>query len=386
MNRMRRFLTLTALLLLAFGPSGCTHKASGNEDEGGGANAIAEVTLTQVQRADIGDTLHLTGTIAALPNQDVRVSSFVAGRIAEMKAAEGDHVASGQLLAKIDDHIYRNQLAQAAAAEAQAKANLENAKLNLARDENLFTRGIAARKELEDARMQAAVAQAALQQAEASLSLARQQLSRTEIVSPLAGMVVKRFVNVGEQVDGTAAQPVVEVASYGEVELLASIPAAYLTRIHVGQTLTITSDAFPGKTFTGRAVAVSPAVDSMTNAGLVRVRFPNPSGLLRLGMVLSAEAPADKHRGVLTVPPQAIYRDEQGAARVYKVNGDAAAAVEVQLGVQTHDAVELLSGVQAGDTVILTGGYGLGDKAKVRVKGAAPATGKKADSKETPNP
>jgi len=382
---MRRFFALTALLLLAIGPSGCTHKASGDEDEGG-ANAVAEVTLTQVQRADIGDTLHLTGTIAALPNQDVRVSSFVAGRIAEMKAAEGDHVASGQFLAKIDDHIYRNQLAQAAAAEAQAKANLENAKLNLARDENLFTRGIAARKELEDARMQAAVAQAALQQAEASLSLARRQLSRTEIVSPLAGMVVKRFVNVGEQVDGTAAQPVVEVASYGEVELLASVPAAYLTRIHVGQTLTISSDAFPGKTFTGRAVAVSPAVDSMTNAGLVRVRFPNPSGLLRLGMVLSAEAPADKHRGVLTVPPQAIYRDEQGASRVYKVNGDAATAVQVQLGIQTHDAVELLSGVQAGDTVILAGGYGLGDKAKIRVKGAAPAAGKKADSKETPNP
>src|SRR2546425_4415123 len=81
---MRRFFALTALLLLAIAPSGCTHKASGDEDEGG-ANAIADVTLTQVQRADIGDTLHLTGTIAAPPNQDVRVSSFVAGRIAEMK-------------------------------------------------------------------------------------------------------------------------------------------------------------------------------------------------------------------------------------------------------------------------------------------------------------
>src|SRR2546426_10869709 len=126
---MRRFLTLTALLLLAVAPSGCTHKASGDEDEGG-ANAIAEVTLTQVQRADIGDTLHLTGTIAAPPNQDVRVSSFVGGRIAEMKVAEGDRVASGQLLAEIDDHIYRDQLTQAAAVEAQAKANLENAKLN----------------------------------------------------------------------------------------------------------------------------------------------------------------------------------------------------------------------------------------------------------------
>ncbi len=386
MSYMRRLLALTALLASVAGLSGCPHKASGNEDDASGANAAPEVTLTRVQRGDIADTLHLTGTIAAPPNQDVRVSSFVAGRIAEMKVAEGDRVNSGQLIAKIDDHTYRDQLSQATASEAQAKANLENAKLNLARDEGLFSRGIAARKELEDARTQAAVAQAALQQAEAALSLARLQLSRTEIVSPLNGMVVKRFVSVGEQVDGTAAQPVAEVASYGEVELLASVPATSLTKIRVGQTLTISSDAFPGKTFTGRAVAVSPAVDPTTNAGLVRVRFPNPNGLLRLGMVLTAEAPAEKHRGVLTVPPQAIYRDEQGAPHVYKVNGDAAASVDVQLGIQTQDAVELLSGVQAGDAVILTGGYGLGDKAKIRVKGPEPAAEKKEDFKETAKP
>jgi RND family efflux transporter MFP subunit len=385
-SHMRRLLALTALLALAVGLSGCPHKASGSEDEAGGANAAAEVTLTRVQRGDIADTLHLTGTIAAPPNQDVRVSSFVPGRIAEMKVAEGDRVTAGQLLAKIDDHIYRDQLSQAAAAESQAKANLENAKLNLARDEGLFSRGIAARKELEDARTQAAVAQAALQQAEAALSLSRLQLSRTGIVSPLTGMVVKRFVNVGEQVDGTAAQPVAEVASYREVELLASIPVTYLAKVRVGQALTISSDTFPGKTFTGRAVAVSPAVDSTTNAGLVRVRFPNPNGLLRLGMVLTAEALVDKHRGGLTVPPQAIYRDEQGSPHVYRVNGDAAAAIEVQLGIQTPDAVELLSGVQAGDTVILTGGYGLGDKAKIRVKSPEPAAQKKADSKEPSKP
>jgi multidrug efflux pump subunit AcrA (membrane-fusion protein) len=70
-------MTLTALLALAVGLSGGCHKASGNEDEAGGANAAPEVTLTQVRRADIADTLHLTGTIAAPPNQDVRVISFV---------------------------------------------------------------------------------------------------------------------------------------------------------------------------------------------------------------------------------------------------------------------------------------------------------------------
>ena len=385
MNRMRWAFTLTALALIAAGVCGCSHQAAGGE-ESSGVNAIAEVTVAKVQRADIAETLHLTGTIAALPNQDVRVSALVPGRVAELRVAEGDRVAAGQLLAKIDDHAYQNQLAQAAAAAAQAKANFENAKLNLARDENLVSRGIAARKELEDARTLETVAEAALRQAEASLSLARLQISRTNVHSPLAGTVVKRFVSVGEQVDGTAAQPIVEVASNVEVELLASVPAPYLSKIRIGQSLTIFTDAFPGKTFTGRAVAVSPAVDPTTNAGLVRVRFPNSNGLLRLGMVLPVEAAVENHHGALTVPPQAIYRDEQGAAHVYRVNGDSATSTEVRLGVQTQDAVELLSGVQEGDSVIVTGGYGLADKARIRVKGAAAPANAKAPSKEDSKP
>jgi RND family efflux transporter MFP subunit len=369
--------------LLGGGLAGCSGKPA--DENANVPNPVAEVTVTQVKRGEIAEILRITGTIAALPNQDVKIPSQVAGRVIEMRVAEGDRVTAGQLLATIDDHSYRDQLAQATAAEAQATANLENAKLNHARMEDLFKRGIAARKEVEDARTQESVAQAALSQAQAAVSTARLQVGRTNIQSPIAGFVVKRFVNVGEQVDGTAAQPVVEVANYREVELLGNLPAPYMGRIRTGQSLTILSDAFPGKTFTGRVVAISPAVDPTTNAGLVRIRFANPGGLLRLGMVLTAQAPLDKHTDALILPPQSIYRDEQGTPRVYKVTGDTANAADITIGIQNQDAVELLSGVQAGDTVIVTGGYGLTDKAKVRVKDASAAAAP-ADSKETRKP
>jgi membrane fusion protein (multidrug efflux system) len=359
--------SVVGLLLCSLG---CSNKSAG-EEEGGSEtspSAVPEVTLIQVTRADISSTLTITGTIAALPNRDVRISSLVAGRVSRMLVAEGDRVKEGQVLAAIEDRPYRDQLQQAQASVEQAKANLENARLNLQRNENLFQRGIAARKDLEDARTQASVAESSLQQAQAALALARLQISRTEVRAPLTGTVVKRFVSVGEQVDGTAAQPLLEVADTTEVELFGNVPALYLENIHVGDTLPIATDTFAGREFKGRVVAISPSVDPATDVGLVRIRIANGAGLLRLGMFLSAQMPLETHAHALVVPPQAVYRDEQGQPRIFRVQGNEAEAVPVKLGIETQQSVELLSGAQEGETVILTGGYGLGARAKIKVK------------------
>jgi RND family efflux transporter MFP subunit len=349
---------------------GCSRNPNATGEEGAESQpeAVSEVTLTRVARADVTAMLAVSGTLAALPNQDVRVSSLVPGRVARMMVAEGDHIRAGQLLAKIEDRPFLDQIQQADATVAQARANLENARLNRERNENLFQRGIAARKDLESARTEESVNAAALRQAEATLALARLQVARTEVRSPLDGIVVKRIVSVGEQVDGTAAQPIFEVANVREVELFGNVSALYLDKILVGQRLQISTDALPGKEFAGRVVAISPAVDPSSNIGLVRIRISNGAGLLRLGMFLTAQIPLETHAQALVVPTQAIYRDQQGMPQVYRVVGENAQAVAVKLGLETQDRVELLAGVQAGDTVILTGGYGLGARSRIKVK------------------
>ncbi len=374
LHNTRTIHLLCAAALLSLALSACAHKSAGDDDATSGkeSSAKAEVTLTHVTRTDIAETLTLTGTAAALPNQDVRVSSLVAGRISDLKVAEGDRVQAGQLLAQIDDRTYRDQLNQSEAAEQQAKATLENARLSMTRNEDLFRRGITARKDMEDAQTQEHVAAAAERQAEASLEIARLQVARTQILSPLSGIIVKRSVSVGEQVDGTSAQPIVEVASLSEIEFLANAPAAYLAKMRPGQPVECVTEALPGKKLSGRIVAISPAVDPSTGVGLVRVRVPNPGGLLRLGVFLTAELPIDKHLRALCVPPDAIYRDDSGQPRVFVVNQDSATAVPVNLGIQTKELVELLSGVKEGDTVILTGGYGLGDTAKIQAASNKP--------------
>jgi len=356
---------LVSLLTL----TGCGQKSA--EDDAQNTTATTEVSLTHVVRRDISRTLMLTGSVMAPPNEDVRISAMVSGRVAELPVAEGDRVRSGELVAKIDDRPYQDQLNQAEAAQAQAEANLENAKLSLDRNQNLVDRGIAARKDLEDARMQSSVAAASVKQANAALELARLQIQRTSATAPFDGVVVKRFVSVGEQVDGTAAQPMVEVAALGEVELAGNVPAVDLNALHAGENISFTSQTFPGKNFSGRVVAISPAVDPATNAGLVRIRITNATGILRLGMSLNAQVPLETHAKALVVPPQAIYRDQDGGTHLYRVTGQDSVAAPVRVGIETPDWVELLSGVSEGDAVILTGGYGLGDKTKVIVKGTA---------------
>lgn len=346
--------------------SGCG--GGGAKGDAGGDQVVAQVTVTKVTRTDIQQTATLSGNVGAMPNQDVRLSSLVPGRIDTLTAAEGDRVREGQVLATIDAHTYADQLRTADAQLEQAKATLQNAQQNYQRNQTLFQRGIVAGKDLEDSRTQLAVAQAAEHQAEAADSTAKLQFARTQITSPLNGIVVKRFVSNGEQVDGTGAQPIIEVANISELDLSGNLPAPSLAKVHIGEIIPITSDAFPGKTFTGRVIAISPSVDPATNVGSIRIRIANPGHELKLGMFLNAQVPIETHVNALTVPPQSIYHDETGKTQVYVVQGDTAKASDVEVGIQTPDRVEILSGVKAGDTVILTGGYGLGDTTKVKIK------------------
>jgi membrane fusion protein (multidrug efflux system) len=324
----------------------------------------------KVARTTLIEDLAVRGTVAAVPNEDVKVSALVGGRVNIVSVAEGDSVRRGQVIAELDRQPMDDQRRQAAAAVEQAKAQVENARLNLQRNQQLFERGIAAGKEVEDARAQMAGAQAALDTASAALSTADRNVERAAVRSPIAGQVVKRMVSVGEQVDGTAAQPIAEIANLDRVELAANVPSEYLSRIKPGQTATLTSDAFPGRTFAGSVLAIAPAVDATTNAGLVRIRIANADRALKVGMFAECRITLGERRNTLTVPPSAIVKTDAGAA-VYVLSGDTAQRTVVKVGLEQPTAAEILSGVKEGDTVLTSSVYGLGEKAKVAKPEAA---------------
>ncbi|HUR35357.1 MAG TPA: efflux RND transporter periplasmic adaptor subunit [Vicinamibacterales bacterium] len=317
-----------------------------------------------VARATIAHDLVVRGSVAALPNEDVKVSALVAGRVDAVGVAEGDSVRRGDVVARIDTSSVRDQQRQAQAATQQATAQLENAQANLQRNQQLFTRGVAAGKEVEDAKMAVAQAQAALDQANAGLNLVALQLARADVRSPIAGQVVKRMVSVGEQVDGTAAQPIVQIANVDRVELGANVPAEHLAHMAIGESVVVRTDAYPDRSFDGRIVAVAPAVDPVTNTGLVRIRVENSGRLLKVGMFAEARVRLEEHKDALVVPASALVRDDEGAA-VYVLTGDTATRTAVKTGLEQDDRVEVTSGVTEGQTILTSGVHGLGDAVKV---------------------
>jgi len=355
------------LVLLAVALAGCG-RHSGDEEESSAAAPVPDVTVAKVERASIAQNLIVSGNLAALPNRDAKVAALVPGRIARVMVVEGDAVKQGQALAELDGTLLRDQQHQAEAAVAQAKANLDNAHSAAQREEGLLGRGISSRKEVEDARTQLAVNAATLNQAEAALATAKSQVSRAVVRAPFPGTVVKRFVAAGEQVDGTSAQPVVEVAQIATLELMGTVPAGRLSEVKTGERFSFETNAAPDKKFTARVVSILPAVDPATNNGTVRIRIENEKRQLKLGQYLSIDLPVKQSGARLVVPRAAVYPDETGKPHLYKVTGDEAESVPVKVGVQAGDKAEILEGVQEGNVVVVSGGYGLPEKAKVHVK------------------
>jgi RND family efflux transporter MFP subunit len=358
-------LLATALVAALAGPA-CTRSASDEEIVSAEVPTITAETGT-VARRDLVEPLLVRGAVAAPPNEDVKLASQVPGRVVAMSVAEGDSVRAGQVVAEIETPPLEDQQRQARAALAQAKAALENARRNLSRTERLFERGIAAGKEVEDARAQSAASEAGLEQAEAALATADRQLGRAHVRSPISGQVVRRFVGVGEQVDGTPAQPLLEVANVDRVEVAAHVAADHLGRVRVGQPAAIVSDAWPDHTFDGEVVAIAPAVDPATNAALVRIRVRNPERRLKVGMFAQARIGLSEKKGVLVVPPSAVSKGDGGAA-VYVVSGEEATRTAVKIGLETPEAVEVVSGVTEGQKVLVSAIHGLGERAKLAAK------------------
>lgn len=358
--------TFLPLLLAALVAPACTRSASDEEIASPEVPTITAETGT-VARRDLVEPLLARGAVAALPNEDVKLASQVPGRVTAMSVAEGDSVRAGQVVAEIETLPLEDQQRQARAGLAQAKAALENARLNLARTERLFERGIAAGKEVEDARAQGASAEASLEQAEAGLATADRQLGWAHVRSPISGQVVKRFVGVGEQVDGTPAQPLLEVANVDRVEVAAHVAADHLGRVRVGQRAAIVSDAWPDRTFDGEVIAIAPAIDPATNAALVRIRVKNPDRLLKVGMFAQARIGLREKKGALVVPPSAVSKTDEGTA-VYVVSGEEATRTPVKIGLETPEAVEVLSGVKEGQKVLTSAIHGLGERAKLAAK------------------
>jgi membrane fusion protein (multidrug efflux system) len=323
---------------------------------------VVPVTTAPAVTGSIRAIIHATGDVNPGPGAELIVTAPQAARIAEITKAEGDRVRRGDVLVRFEiPDLSANVLSKSAEVSA-AEARVRVARQNQVRLQDLFNRGVASRKEVEDADKELADAQSALSQAQAGHGSAQQLASRTTAVATFDGVIAKRNHNPGDLVDASTVDFVLRVIDPARLQVDASVPIPDLSRITMGATARVMlgedQEPVPMKV-ASRPTAVEPG----TASAPVRLVFLTPAALA-VGTPVQVEIDAEEHANVVLVPAQAIVREADETA-VFVAAANKAQRRPVVLGIVDKEHAEIKSGVKVGEQVIVTGQAGLPDGAAI---------------------
>jgi len=324
----------------------------------------------KVEEATVGSiraVIHATGVVTPAPDGELIVIAPEAGRIMEIRRAEGERVAKGDVLVRFEIPSMTAEVQRQAAEVQRAQAALATAKANQTRQRELFDRGIAARKDVEDADRTVADAEAAVGQAEASRGAAVTAEARATVRATFDGVIAKRFHNPGDLVEPAASDPVLRVIDPRRSEVVASVPLSDSTRIVVGAHGWLKT-AMSGVADLALKVISRPAqVEAGTASVPVRLAFVGAPANFSAGTPVQVDIDAEQHTNVVLVPAAALVRDGEQTA-VFTVMGDKAQRRPVQAGLTDGSDLEIVSGLKTGEMVIVEGQNGLPDAAKVTIE------------------
>jgi HlyD family secretion protein len=364
-------------------------------------NSIDPNKLAAIEKGDIARSVVATGKIE--PRSTVEVKSKASGIVKKLLVDYGDTVQAGQTLAELDKEDLqvrlreaRANLQAAQAAEEAATASLERNKVEaegtdvpflksaLDRARTMNREGLLARTLVEDAeksyqmalnkQMSAsrllAVSRAEIGRAKAQVAQATALLERTEedlrnatIVSPIAGLVLSRNVEVGNAVSsilvlGSQATLLFTLGDVSDVFVRGKVDQADIGKVYIGQPARIVVESFKDRKFDGKVYKIAPLGVEKENVTTfeVQVSIRNPGRELRANMSANAEILLEEKRGVLLVPEAAVLYDKERKASVEIP--DAAAEkgrrkLPVQLGLSNGVKTELVAGLKQGEKVIL---------------------------------
>jgi membrane fusion protein, multidrug efflux system len=301
-----------------------------------GGNQPVPVRMVQVQAATVFDKVTAAATL--LPHERVVLRPEIDGRIVSLTFNEGQMVKKGAVIVRLDDSEQR-------AAMAAANADLKLAESRFRRNEELASKGFISQQALDEAN-------ANLDIVRARVSEVKVALDKTVIRAPFTAMAGLRKVSPGAYVK--KGDDMVELAAIDQLNLDVNVPEVHLPLVKVGQPVSVTVDALPGETFSGKVYAMEPVVDLASRGALVRARMANPGGRLKPGMFARVSANLGSRPNAVVVPEQAVL-PKGGQAYIYRVENGKAMLTPVQLGRRNPGQVEVVSGLMAGDTIVVDG-------------------------------
>jgi membrane fusion protein (multidrug efflux system) len=311
--------------------------------------APARVAVAVVQEIPFARGLSAVGSLRS--DESVVLRPEVPGRIQAIEFKEGQPVRQGQTLIRLDDSVPRAEL-------AQARANLTLAQSHYRRAVELQGKGFVS----QQARDESA---STLKVQEAAVSLAQARLDKLTITAPFAGIVGLRSVSVGDYVN--QGQDLAPLEAIDPLKVDFRVPEMYLSKVGVGQQLTLRLDALPGQERRGVVYAVSPLIDAGGRSILLRATVANQDALLRPGMFARVQLLFNQDKAL--VAPEAALSPSGETQYVYRVADGVAQRREVTIGERREGRVEILTGVAANDQLVVSGLQRVTDGAAVTIVG-----------------
>ncbi len=321
------------------------------------SGAAVPVRVEPVNRRDISSYILANEKLEAFLWVDVR--SRTSGQVVAIHREEGDPVAVGTVLARLDSAAALLQVHRMEVAYHDARRVFE-------RDEKLFKRDLLSKERYENSKGQ-------MDRAHTELEQAKLNLSYTTIASPLHGTLTIRSVEIGNRV--TANQAVFSVADFDPLLARIRIPEKYMGKVAIGQGAKVTVESAPGRVFRGVVKMISPVVDPESGTIKVTVQIPGGgNGILRPGMFASVHIITEVHRNTLVIPKKALVLEGEGNhVFVYERDGERGAGKAVRrkvgMGFDDNEHLEILSGLSEGEHVITVGHEGLRPGTAVRLVG-----------------
>jgi HlyD family secretion protein len=366
-----------------------------------GGTKIDPSKLAKVEKGDLAKSVVATGKVT--PITKVEVKSKASGIVKKLYVEAGDKVKTGQLLAQLDKVEIEAQVEQSRAAlqsaqanETAAEADYERAKVDAEgvdiptlkraydRAQGMAKDGVVSAAQMDDAQrayemavnkqgvakaqvtvLKAKIAQSKADQArdQANLKQLEEQLSYTDIVSPLDGVVLSRDVEMGDAVSsilvlGSGATLVMTLGDTSEVYVKGKVDESDIGKVYLGQPARIKVESFKDKTFQGKVTRISPMGVEKDNVTTfeVRVSINNPGGELKAEMTANAEIILEEHKNVLQIPEGSILYDKDKKASVEIPDSkakDGKKKIAVNIGISNGAKTELLGGLKEGDQVVL---------------------------------
>jgi multidrug efflux pump subunit AcrA (membrane-fusion protein) len=403
---------LLSLLLLATSCGGSKANVRTDATNPSTQPAAVDVSTTSAIVRDLPRFFEATGSLTG--DQQTDVSPSIAGKVVTVAVDLGSFVRRGQTIVLLDavDSKLRVEQAQAQLDQAKAAARqaeekvgirpgqsfdinklpevanarvaLELAEKNLRRSEKLIesrdiSRSVydaqkAQRDQLKEvyegalslARQNYAAvmtARANVANAESQLDLARRNLSYANVYSPIDGYIADRPADVGEYVSTTTK--VATVVKINPLRVRIDIPEQAIPEVKVGQSVSVTTSAWPDRNFSGRVARISPNVTPNSRTLTIEAEIQNPSGELKPGQFATVRILQTRVAPAVLVPSRAV-RTESGISRVFVIKDGRVQERQVQLGQSEGDMVEIKSGITANEVVATSNLDQLGDGTIVR--------------------